>query len=249
MKYSIITVNYNNATELARTVLSVRSQSCKDYEYIVIDGGSTDGSVEVIRSNESAIDHWVSERDKGIYDGMNKGIAAANGEYCLFLNSGDSFYNDYVLEQASGLLDRDFVCGNAMLTEGRNQLWIAPDVVDEQFWRQRNSICHQAVFIRTALLKSNPYDTSLKIVSDYKFAFFELAIKNRLYRHIDMTICNYGCNGVSANHEKSDEEKKGVIDDFVRLGYIEEDPLVKNAKRLKIGSRRYNLDLWLLSRL
>lgn len=249
MKYSIITVNFNNAAELAKTVLSVRNQSCKDYEYIVIDGGSTDGSVEVIRSNESGIDYWVSERDRGIYDGMNKGIAVANGEYCLFLNSGDTFYDDNVLKNASGLLDMDFVCGNAMLTEGRNQMWIAPDVVDGLFWRQRNSICHQSVFIRTSLLKETPYDTSLKIVSDYKFFFYELVVMKRSYRHIDMTICNYGCNGISADHEKSDAEKKSVIDEFVRLGYIDEDPLVKNAKRLKVGSRRYKLALWLLSKL
>lgn len=249
MKYSIITVNYNNVADLERTICSVRNQSCKDYEYIVIDGGSTDDSVELIRRYEPDINYWVSERDRGIYDAMNKGIAMAKGDYCLFLNAGDTFFNDNVLENASGLLDNDIVCGNAMLTTGRNQMWTAPDVVDEQFWRQRNSICHQSVFIRTSLLKNNPYDTSLKIVSDYKFFFYELVVEKRSYSHIDLTICNYGCDGVSANHEKSDAEKKRVIDDFVREGFIEEDPLVLNAKRLKVGSRRYNLALWVLSKL
>lgn len=249
MKYSIITVNYNNAVDLERTICSVRNQSRKDYEYIVIDGGSTDGSVELIRKNIHDISYWVSERDNGIYDAMNKGIAVAKGDYCLFLNSGDTFFDDNVLEKVSCLLDKDIVCGNAMLTTGRNQPWTAPDVVDERFWRQRNSICHQSVFIRTSLLKNNPYDTSLKIVSDYKFFFYELAVEKRSYRHIDLTICNYGCDGVSANHEKSDSEKKKVIDEFVQNGYIEEDPLVKNAKRLKIGSRRYNIALWVLSKL
>ena len=89
----------------------------------------------------------------------------------------------------------------------------------------------------------------MKIVSDYKFLFYELVVKKRSYRHINLTICNYGCDGVSANHEKSDAEKKRVIDDFVREGFIEEDPLVLNAKRLKVGSRRYSLALWVLSKL
>lgn len=249
MKYSIITVNFNNSDELAKTLASVKSQSCRDFEYIVIDGGSTDGSADIIRANEQFIDYWISERDKGIYDGMNKGIAVAKGDYCLFLNSGDTFYDDDVLGKVSDLLTDDIVCGDAMLTYGRNQKWTAPDFVDEQFWRQRNSICHQSVFIRTSLLNENPYDTTLRIVSDYKFFFYELVVEKKSYRHINLTICNYGCDGVSANHEKSDAEKKGVIDEFTRKGFIEEDPLVRNAKRLKVGSRRYRLALWVLSKL
>ena len=97
MKFSIITINYNNCEGLRRTIESVVNQTCHDFEYIIIDGGSTDGSVDVIKQYADQIDYWVSEPDKGIYNAMNKGVAVAKGEYCLFLNSGDSLHNNSAL--------------------------------------------------------------------------------------------------------------------------------------------------------
>ena len=97
-KYSIITINYNNADGLRRTIESVVSQTFDDYEYVIIDGGSTDGSVDVIKEYENKISYWVSEKDGGIYNAMNKGVKASNGEYLIFMNSGDVFYRDKVLE-------------------------------------------------------------------------------------------------------------------------------------------------------
>ena len=88
MKYSIITINYNNRDGLEMTINSVLGQSYQDLEYIIIDGGSTDGSVEVIKKYESRIDYWVSEPDKGVYNAMNKGIGKASGDYLNFMNSG-----------------------------------------------------------------------------------------------------------------------------------------------------------------
>lgn len=249
MKFSVITVNFNNSGDLSRTIDSVKGQTFNDFEYVIIDGGSTDDSLDVIRKNQDSIDYWVSERDKGIYDGMNKGIAAAKGDYCIFLNSGDTFFSESTLQEVAPLLSADIVCGNAKLTNGQDYLWTAPDSVDEVFWRQRNSVCHQSLFIRTVLLKEHPYDSSLKIVADYKAMFYETVVNGSSYKHIDVTICNYGCDGVSSDHVKSDMEKQLVIDDFVRAGYIQEDRLVACAKRLKVGSRRYKLAFWLLSRL
>ena len=97
MKLSIITVNYNDAEGLERTIKSVMSQSFKDFEFIIIDGGSTDASVDVIKKYEDKIDYWVSERDGGIYPGMNKGLRQAKGEYVNFMNGGDSYYSPDVL--------------------------------------------------------------------------------------------------------------------------------------------------------
>ena len=97
MKYSIITINYNNKDGLEKTILSVINQTCQDFEYIIIDGGSTDGSVDVIKKYADRIDYWVSEPDKGIYNAMNKGIIKAKGEYLNFMNSGDCFYDNEVL--------------------------------------------------------------------------------------------------------------------------------------------------------
>ena len=92
MKLSIITVNYNDAKGLERTIKSVISQTFHDYEFIIIDGGSTDGSVDVIKKYESHIDYWISEKDGGIYPGMNKGLRQAKGEYLNFMNGGDCYH-------------------------------------------------------------------------------------------------------------------------------------------------------------
>ena len=111
MKYSIITINYNNRDGLENTIKSVINQTCQDFEYIVIDGGSTDGSVDVINKYADKIDYWISEPDKGIYNAMNKGILRAHGEYLNFMNSGDYFYDNEVLEKMYSCCVNDMVVG------------------------------------------------------------------------------------------------------------------------------------------
>lgn len=119
MKYSIITVNYNNREGLRRTIESVIGQTFRDYEFIVIDGGSTDGSADVLREYDKDITYWVSEKDSGIYNGMNKGIRKATGEYLNFMNSGDCFYDNNVLHRVSEVMGetsklcKDAVVGHA----------------------------------------------------------------------------------------------------------------------------------------
>ncbi|MBT8324244.1 MAG: glycosyltransferase, partial [Winogradskyella sp.] len=120
LKLSIITVNFNNAEGLKKTVDSVTAQTWKDFEYIIIDGSSTDGSTEVIKANKNIIDRWVSEPDEGVYQAMNKGISMANGEYLLFLNSGDHFYKDDVLEKFhKELKEQDLIYFNLNVVEGK----------------------------------------------------------------------------------------------------------------------------------
>ena len=115
MKYSIITINYNNKDGLKKTIESVINQSCKDFEYIIIDGGSTDGSVDVIRQYADRINYWISEPDKGVYNAMNKGVAQAHGEYLNFMNSGDCFSDNSVLENiAHSLCSYDIVTGKVI---------------------------------------------------------------------------------------------------------------------------------------
>ena len=112
MKYSIITVNYNNKEGLRRTIESVIHQTFHDYEFIIIDGGSTDGSMDVLKEYDAQINYWVSEPDSGIYNAMNKGIAKAKGEYLNFMNSGDCFYTADVLEKVSLYnSNADFIVG------------------------------------------------------------------------------------------------------------------------------------------
>src|SRR6478735_1115877 len=115
IQLSIITINYNNLQGLQKTIESVVSQSFKDFEYIIIDGGSTDGSKVLIEKYSESITYWVSEKDNGIYPAMNKGIQVANGEYLLFLNSGDWFYENTTLSMAIPMLRPfDIVYGNTM---------------------------------------------------------------------------------------------------------------------------------------
>ena len=112
MKYSIITINYNNCDGLEKTIQSVINQSYQNFEFIIIDGGSTDSSVEVIKKYSNKIDYWISEPDKGIYHAMNKGIIQAHGEYLNFMNSGDLFYDNDVLKDISIKIDlKDIIIG------------------------------------------------------------------------------------------------------------------------------------------
>ena len=107
-KISIITINYNDKIGLSKTINSVLNQSWQKFEFIVIDGGSNDGGLEVIEQNKDKIDYWVSEPDKGVYNAMNKGIKVAKGEYLIFMNSGDTFYDDNVLEKIENQLTAEF---------------------------------------------------------------------------------------------------------------------------------------------
>jgi len=118
-KLSIITVNLNNAEGLRKTIESVVSQTYTDYEYIIIDGGSTDGCVEIIKQYEDKITYWVSEPDKGIYNAMNKGILKAKGEYCQFLNSGDWLIKESILHDIFSILPiADIIYGNEQTEKG-----------------------------------------------------------------------------------------------------------------------------------
>lgn len=249
MKISVITINYNNGEQLEATIQSVVSNVTvlrellgEKAEYIVIDGGSADCSVSVLQKYSEYISYWISEKDKGIYHAMNKGISVAQGEYCLFLNSGDTFYEDDTLKKALLFLKEDFVCGNAVLkyAGGINE-WSAPQTVNTLFFMQRFSVCHQSLFIRTELLKSHPYNETLMIVADYEQMFYEIAVNHRSYKKIDLTICYYGCDGVSSDHEKADAEKRNVINEFRYLGYIVPDELWNVVSKLKVGTRKYRL--------
>lgn len=119
MKLSIITINYNNRDGLQHTIESVINQTSHEFEYIIIDGGSTDGSVDIIKQYTNQIDYWVSEPDRGIYHAMNKGIDIAKGEYCIFMNSGDLFHNTSSIKDSINHLDgTDIVNGNTFFPHG-----------------------------------------------------------------------------------------------------------------------------------
>lgn len=192
MKYSIITINYNNRDGLRNTIESIINQSYKDYEFIVIDGGSTDGSVDIINEYKDRITYWVSEKDNGIYHAMNKGVKAAHGEYLSFINSGDMLFNEHVLEDCLPYLKWDIVHGIAenINTPVATLCLIKIPGKKDPF---SPTLHHQACLFKKELFDNEQYDESYKIVSDWKFYIEQILFYNcSFYR---MPVKNAMCEG------------------------------------------------------
>ena len=214
-KLSIITVNLNNALGLEKTIKSIVEQTYADYEYIIIDGGSTDGSVEVIKEYSDKITYWVSEQDRGIYNPMNKGIQKSTGEYLLFLNSGDYLCNYSVIEKMlSNKIEYDLIYGNVIIVDlnGKKRKEIGPGKSEIGFYSLfQKSICHQVSFINRKLFdKYGLYDEDLKIVSDWKFFIIALVLNNAIIEYKDINVTYYGLEGISATQKellRSEREK------------------------------------------
>ena len=207
-KISIITINYNNCEGLIKTIKSVINQTFHDIEYIIIDGGSKDGSVDIIQEYADKIDYWISERDKGIYHAMNKGAAAAHGEYTLFLNSGDELCNPYVINQAiPSSWTADFVSGN-VITDKSNKLTSPYEVTMEYFIK--GSLPHPSTFIRRSLFDLRAYDERYKISGDWDFFLYHLIKNNSSYQHIDIDVSLFDTSGISSTTtiNKDDEDLK-----------------------------------------
>ena len=215
MKLSIITINYNNREGLQKTIESVVNQTWREFEYIVIDGGSTDGSVDVIKQYLDRIDYWVSEPDKGIYHAMNKGIDVAKGEYCNFMNSGDCFYENTTLENIKDeLANVSIINGKTAFDNG----WVEspPNSISLELFYTRKTINHQSSFIETQLLRKYKYDESLKIVSDWKFWIQAFVYENCTYKAIDSFIALFNSNGISlTNNELRCQENEIVLKELI----------------------------------
>ncbi len=214
-KLSIITINYNNCDGLKKTIESVINQTYSGYEYIIIDGGSTDGSVEIIKEYSDKIDYWVSEPDKGIFNAMNKGILKATGEYYNFMNSGDCFHANDVIEKIISELDKDivvgkYIYGNLSYTWGRTSDSISMlDFV-------KGGISHQSSFIKKTLFENNLYDENLKIASDWKFYIDVLIFKNCTYKNIDVIVADFDATGISSVASKLNEmERTKILKEFL----------------------------------
>ena len=212
MKLSIITVNFNNCDGLKKTIDSVIAQTFSDFEWIVIDGGSTDGSKELIEHYAEHFSYWVSEPDTGIYNAMNKGIKEAKGDYLQFLNSGDWLCDDKALERCfKHGFDTDVAYGDIFFCSGDNKdLFHYPQHLSLRFL-YNYSLGHPASFIKREILQTELYDESLKIVSDWKF-FLVQALKNRRFEHLEEAISCFDMNGISSkNVDLMNNEREKVI--------------------------------------
>lgn len=216
MKYSVITINYNNNIGLTHTIKSVVSQSYRDFEFIIIDGGSTDGSVDTIKDNANQIDYWITEKDRGIYHAMNKGVAQARGEYCVFLNSGDCFYDNNVLDSVARLsVEEDILVGKIVSEKDNKYLFTSPSRPISLYYLYSGTIPHQSSFIKIELLHLYPYDERLKIVSDWKFFVQAIVIHNCSIKYVNVNVARFDTSGVStSNPDKMWKEKEMVLSDL-----------------------------------
>ena len=216
MKISVITVNRNNREGLRKTLESVAAQTIRPFECIVIDGASTDGGAALLTEFTPVISWSVSEPDKGIYNAMNKGISHATGDWCLFMNSGDCFASDTVLASLEQLgPTADIIAGDTLVLTDPPHQKTAPEQVSLRFLFNE-SLCHQSVLIRTALLRKYPYDEDLKIVSDRKFFLQSLVFDNASYQAVPVEIAAYDVSGYSAqNRFASEQEWQGVLEKMI----------------------------------
>ena len=218
---SIITINYNNVLGLEKTIQSVLSQTFKNFEYIVIDGGSKDGSKEYIKSQKEFIHYWVSEPDTGIYNAMNKGIKSSEGEYLLFLNSGDvlndiNALEDFINHQG---FQGDIIYGDYKYEEGGK---IFPDRLTPLFF-VRTSLPHQSTLFKRAVFdKMGLYDENYKIVSDRAF-YIKCFLSNQfIFKHVPYALVVFDLSGVSndpLHKEKQTLENERMFQEHYRIYY------------------------------
>jgi glycosyltransferase involved in cell wall biosynthesis len=253
MLISIITINYNDAAGLKKTMASVLEQTYEDIEYLVIDGGSTDGSASHIELYQKDLAYWVSEPDQGIYSAMNKGIDQSTGDYLLFLNSGDWLVDDYVIERFVGFHPiEDLVYGDPLVRDGI--AW------QRKFMPKHMSIgvalthtlAHQAEFYKRSLFNDNfRYDTSYKVVSDWILTNDAIIFKNCTTRYIDLVICCFEDPGISSDFDLRQKERKQYFKENFDPKFLSllKDYQLLNSQHLSLKeSRPVNVALWVLQK-
>ncbi len=191
--FSIITVTHNAANTLEDSILSVIKQDSRLYEYIVIDGGSSDQTLDIVKKYQDSISYWCSEKDNGIYDAMNKGIDVSSGEWILFLGSDDRL-KDGVLAKIASILseDADLVYGNVVFNNGK--AYISTFNLKTFL---HNTVHHQSAFYNKRLFADFKYDDSLKIMSDYELNL-RLFLNKRKRTKVDIDISECNTNGASS---------------------------------------------------
>lgn len=240
-KFSIITTNFNNLAGLRRTRDSIYSQTFRDFEWIVVDGGSTDGGEDYIRKHKEEMTWWCTEQDSGIYNAMNKGVKHAQGEYLLFLNSGDILFAPDTLEKVtSTTLDADVVYGDwtEALPRRRRRKRNSPEKVNFYSFASR-PLCHQTAFIRANLLKQSPYDETYRICADWA-KWLKLSKNGCTFQHIPITICHFQLGGFSYRAVKERrEEHERILREYYPADLAEVFSVLtgKVAKRLKVIRR------------
>jgi glycosyltransferase involved in cell wall biosynthesis len=212
---SVITIVYNNVRDIERTLLSVINQDYQLIEYIIIDGLSTDGTLDIIHQYQNRISKLVSEKDKGIYDAMNKGLAAATGDYVLFMNSGDEFYDAQTVSKVFAAAPAaDIYYGETEMVNDRleslgRRRHRAPEKFTWRSFKFGMSVSHQAIYIRRAI--TEPYDIRYQLSSDIDW-IIRAARKARKIVKVDGYVAKYLVGGMSkARHRQSLKERFDIM--------------------------------------
>lgn len=223
MKLSIITINFNNIDGLKKTFESVVNQTFTDYEWIVIDGGSTDGSREFIEAHQDSFSYWVSEPDHGIYHAMNKGIIRANGEYLNFLNSGDYYADNRTLTEVfEKNLKTDIIYG-IEINELSSHVLCSTTMKGSIRWYDffNSTLPHQSSFIRRSLFDIvGLYDENMKVVSDALWFSMALIFHHATYQYIPQIIAIEQENGISQRSDLSKEtqmRREAVFPEYIKI--------------------------------
>lgn len=245
MKLSIITVNLNNRDGLKRTIDSVISQTFTDYEWIVIDGGSTDGSRELLEQYSDHFAYWCSEPDKGIYNAMNKGISHAKGDWLQFLNSGDYYVNNTILETVfAQTYNVNVLYGDVRFVDSNSNKIVRSEIKPDKltlFYFYHNTICHQASFYNKILFHNYLYDESYKICGDIAFNIKTLT-NGYTFQHIPLYVVDFEVGGIGAYFTPEHIEERNRLfkeyipeylqDDMVKLLYYDKKNNYYNSHRL-----------------
>ncbi len=187
---SIITVVYNGEEFLEETIKSIINQSYDNIEYIIIDGDSTDNTINIIKNYEDKIDYWTSEKDKGIYDAMNKGIDLASGKWLNFMNAGDKLFPTTTVEDIftkNNLNNINIIMGKTKLSSGKE---ISVGKINKFILSYKTPFCHQSTFYQLDTLKENKFNLYYKILADIE-QFIRIYNYNMNYLVLDLTISYY----------------------------------------------------------
>lgn len=237
-KISIITVCFNAEHEIEQTLTSVLNQTYDDFEYIIIDGKSLDGTTDIIKRYQSTFSKkgisvfFISEKDNGIYNAMNKGISKTNGEWFLFLNSGDYLCDNNVLEKISNVLnnaDYDIVYGDAILKSNSMYKYDKSKPLYEI--KEHMVFSHQSTFIHNLVMKKFMYDEQYRIAADYNF-FIKLYLADYRFHSVDFPIAVFSLGGVSTNLSYNKKREMEDIEIYYRNGLIDENECKQRLKKI-----------------
>lgn len=197
---TIVTVVYNDVENIEETLLSVIKQNYPNLEYIVIDGGSADGTVDIIKKYQDDIDYWISEKDNGIYDAMNKGIDLATGKWINFMNSNDIFYTPTTVYDVFKDFPEnvDFIYGDVVHKNHGQDMYEGMRQPFDKMWKGM-PFCHQALFSKTQLLKQNKFCPDNKISSDYESVLLHY-INGKIFHNCNITIATRSTGGLSEDN-------------------------------------------------